>query len=317
MKSMLMFVAFFSASAAWAQYNPPSGGGGSGGPNATASSAGAVTSLAVDLTSLGLTSTTGLVVQCWTGTTTLTPVSVTSLTALSNTSVTANFSSTANVVCKVNATGTGPAGATGSAGPKGDKGDTGAVGAKGDTGATGAAGATGATGPAGSLGTDGTTAGYLDILTGSAPSSPSSGYDRIYLDTANGFGCLKSDGSSCIAAVVIPTQYKVWTCETGLGDGLNAITAGTYLQRFCYNTTGVTVTLTGLKCFTDNAGASTMNGSGVTLGALLTGAMTCSSTIATGTQSANVALTNGDAINFTFVADGTSKQTTWLVTGTY
>ncbi len=110
---------------------------------------------------------------------------------------------------------------------------------------------------------------------------------------------------------------RQWSCQPGLGDGLNAITAGTYLQSTCKNTTGSTVTLTGLQCFTDNSGTSTMNAAGNTLGALLTGAVTCTSSFAAGTQSANVLLTNGDYIKFTFVADGTSKQSTWVVTGTY
>lgn len=124
-------------------------------------------------------------------------------------------------------------------------------------------------------------------------------------------------GSGTLPAARLPAQYKIWTCETGLGDGLNAVTAGTYLQSFCFNTTGVTVTLTAVKCYTDNAGSSTLNAAGNTLGALLTGAVTCSSTIASGTQSANVALTNGDYVKFTWVADGASKQSTWVVTGTY
>ncbi len=123
--------------------------------------------------------------------------------------------------------------------------------------------------------------------------------------------------TTAYADAVLKTQYKTWSCQPGIGDGLNAITAGTYLQSTCKNTTGVTVTLTGLSCFTDNSGTSTMNAAGNTLGALLTGAVTCTSSFAAGTQSANVALTNGDYIKFTFVADGTSKQSTWVVTGTY
>jgi hypothetical protein len=114
----------------------------------------------------------------------------------------------------------------------------------------------------------------------------------------------------------INTQYTKLRCEPGLGDGLNAITAGTYLQSTCYNDSGVTWTITGIKCFTDNSGTSTLNAAGNTLGALLTGAVTCSSAFAAGTQSANVALTSGDYIKFTFVADGTSKQTTWVVSMT-
>jgi hypothetical protein len=119
------------------------------------------------------------------------------------------------------------------------------------------------------------------------------------------------------AAYTLPSQYKTWSCEPGLGDGLNAITAGTYLQSTCWNKTGATVTLTGVGCFTDNAGSSTLNAAGNTLGALLTGAVTCTSSLASGTQSSNVLLTNGDYIKFTFVADGTSKQTTFVVTGSY
>ena len=122
---------------------------------------------------------------------------------------------------------------------------------------------------------------------------------------------------SQIASADLPSQYKIWTCETGVGDGLNAITAGTYLQSFCKNTTGVSITLTGLQCYIDSGTASTMNAAGNTLGALLTGAVTCSTSFAAGAQSANVTLTNGDYVKFTFVADGTAKQTTWVVTGTY
>jgi hypothetical protein len=130
----------------------------------------------------------------------------------------------------------------------------------------------------------------------------------------------KADGAGCgipAGTYSLPAQYKTWSCQPGLGDGLNAITAGTYLQTECKNTTGVSVTLTGLSCYVDGGTSSTMNASGNTLGALLTGAVTCSTSFAAGTQSANVTLTNGDYIKFTFVADGTAKQTTWVVTGTY
>jgi hypothetical protein len=112
------------------------------------------------------------------------------------------------------------------------------------------------------------------------------------------------------------TGTRQWSCQPGMGDGLNAITAGTYLQSTCKNTTVSTVTIIGVQCFSD-AGTSTMNVSGNTLGALLTGAVTCTSSFAAGTQSANVLLTSNDYLKFTFVADGTAKQTTWVVYGTY
>lgn len=124
--------------------------------------------------------------------------------------------------------------------------------------------------------------------------------------------------ANAVTAAKLATQYSTWGCfSPGLGDGTNAITAATYLQANCYNTTGVTVTLTGIKCFTDNSGSSTLaatNGAGT---ALLTGAVTCTSSFAAGTQGATTTIASGDFIKFTFIADGTSKQGSWVVTGTY
>ena len=126
-------------------------------------------------------------------------------------------------------------------------------------------------------------------------------------------GLLGSTGAPCVTL----TGNRRFYCQPHQGDGLNAIAAGTYLQTRCYNDTGSTVTITGVKCFTDNNGTSTMNVSGHTLGPLLTGAVTCTNAWAAGTQSANVSLTSGDYLQFTFVSDGTSKQTSWDVVGTY
>lgn len=117
-------------------------------------------------------------------------------------------------------------------------------------------------------------------------------------------------------AVTLATQYKKLRCSSGLGDGLNAIPAGTYLQSFCYNDSGVTWTITGIKCLTDNGGTSTLNAANGAGTALLTGAVTCTSSWAAGTQSGTTTIANGDYIKFTFVADGTSLQTSWLVSMT-
>jgi hypothetical protein len=117
-------------------------------------------------------------------------------------------------------------------------------------------------------------------------------------------------------ATDVPTQYKNWSCQPGLGDGLNAIASGTYLQTECLNTTGTTVTITSIKCFSDNNGTSTMDVS-EGASALLTGAVTCSNTFAAGTQSGTIVIGPEASLAFTFVADGTSKQTTWIVSGTY
>ena len=126
--------------------------------------------------------------------------------------------------------------------------------------------------------------------------------------------------AACSAAqlkTVLGAQYQTLSCQPGLGDGLNAITAGTYLESTCWNKTGVTYTITSIQCFTDNAGSSTLDATNGTGTGLLTGAVTCSSTIASGTQSGTTTIANNDFIKFTFVADGTSKQTTWVIAGTY
>jgi hypothetical protein len=118
----------------------------------------------------------------------------------------------------------------------------------------------------------------------------------------------------------LASQYLKLYCSPGLGDGLNAIPAGTYLQFSCVNKSGVTWTITGISCWTDNAGTSTLNAANNAATGLLTGAVTCNNTKsgggATGTQSATTTIANNDAISFTFVADGTTKQTTWTVSFT-
>ena len=131
--------------------------------------------------------------------------------------------------------------------------------------------------------------------------------------TSSAGSCATTVPSASIGATQLAAQYSKLRCEPGLGDGLNAIAAGTYLQTTCYNDSAVTWTITGIKCFTDNSGTSTLaatNGAGT---ALLTGAVTCSTAFAAGTQSATTTIAAGDYIKFTFVADGTSKQTTWVV----
>jgi hypothetical protein len=102
-------------------------------------------------------------------------------------------------------------------------------------------------------------------------------------------------------------------CESGLGDGLNAVPAATYLQSFCYNDSGVTWTITGIKCYTDNSGSSTLNATNGGGTGLLTGPISCSSSFASGSPSATTTIANGDFIKFSFAADGSSKQTTWVV----
>lgn len=115
-----------------------------------------------------------------------------------------------------------------------------------------------------------------------------------------------------VAAVDLSAQYTKLRCEPGLGDGLNAIPAGTYLQSTCYNDSGVTWTITGVKCFSD-AGTPTLNATNGSGTGLLTGAITCTTAFAAGTQSGTTTIASGDFIKFTYVSAGVATQTTWVV----
>lgn len=108
-----------------------------------------------------------------------------------------------------------------------------------------------------------------------------------------------------------------WHCEMRVGDGTNAVAAATYTPAGCRNTTGQTVTITGVWFYTDNNGSSTGN---VTNGAgtgLLTGAITGTNAWASGTQSGTTTLAANDYLKFSIVADGASKQGVIVVAGTY
>jgi hypothetical protein len=123
-----------------------------------------------------------------------------------------------------------------------------------------------------------------------------------------------------LAGTDLPAQYTKLECSPGLGDGLNAMPAGTYLQFNCVNRSGVTWTIVGINCWTDNNGTSTLQAANNAGTNYLTGAVTCNNTKsgggAAGTQSGTTTIPNNDAMSFTFVADGTSKQTTWTVSMT-
>jgi hypothetical protein len=125
---------------------------------------------------------------------------------------------------------------------------------------------------------------------------------------------LYSNGTS---GYVPGTLARPWSCELNWG-GINGtpIAAATYNGQ-CRNNTGKTVTITGVSCYIDAGSSSTLNASAHTLGSLLTGAVTCSTSYANGTQTSNVLLTSGDYITFTAVADGTATLIDGYVKGTY
>ena len=89
-------------------------------------------------------------------------------------------------------------------------------------------------------------------------------------------------------------------------NGGAAITAGTYtLSARCYNTQAGAYTITGVICYS-NAGSSTVNVANDAAGALLTGAITPTSSWVSGTQSATTTIAASHWTNWTVVADGTA-----------
>jgi hypothetical protein len=120
----------------------------------------------------------------------------------------------------------------------------------------------------------------------------------------------KSIASSQVTALPL-------SCQPGIGDGFNAIPVQTYLTTTCKNETGRTWTLTAIRCFSDNSGTSTCNVTNGTGTALLTGAITATSSYANGTQSGTTTIASGDSLKITYVSDGTSKQIGIDVVGTF
>jgi hypothetical protein len=113
-----------------------------------------------------------------------------------------------------------------------------------------------------------------------------------------------------------PNLNPSLSCQPGIGDGLNAMPAATYLQTTCRNLTGQTWTITSISCVADS-GSSTCN---VTNGAgtsLLTGAITGTSTYTAGTQSSTVTIAPGDYLKATFITDGTTRQMGLAIGGFY
>lgn len=139
----------------------------------------------------------------------------------------------------------------------------------------------------------------------------------VKLYTPSGALCTCQNGTvACGQPGGSPVGSRSLSCQPGLGDGLNALTAGTYLQTTCRNETGATWTITAIRCVTDS-GSSTCNATNGSGTGLLSTAVTGTSTYANGTQSGTTTIASGDFLKITFVADGTTKQIGIDVAGTY
>jgi hypothetical protein len=119
--------------------------------------------------------------------------------------------------------------------------------------------------------------------------------------------------------VNVATQAKgvPWSAQPGLGDGVNAIAAGSYTIVEYYNNTGQTINISGIRCRSDNSGTSTLNVKNGAGTSFLTGAVTCSPSSASGTMSGTTTLAAGDVLQFVFTADGASTQVLAVVGGSH
>jgi len=125
--------------------------------------------------------------------------------------------------------------------------------------------------------------------------------------------CLYSSSTNA-ADLNFPVGFSVASgfaapCGVGLWNGGNAIASGTYsLAGRCQNVWSTAATVTSVACYADG-GSSTANvsingGSGV-----LTGAITgVGGTFTSGTLNGTPTISTGGWTNWTFTADGTTKD---------
>jgi len=77
------------------------------------------------------------------------------------------------------------------------------------------------------------------------------------------------------------------------------------------------MTVTNIRCFSDNNGSTTVDVKNAAGTSLLTGAVTCTTSFATGTASGTTTLASADWLKLVVVADGVSKNVHVVVTGSY
>lgn len=121
--------------------------------------------------------------------------------------------------------------------------------------------------------------------------------------------------STCLTAV--PAQYTEWEFKDGLVSSI-ALTSTTWLAFT--NKTAHTLTITGISCYTDNAGTSTLDVKNNAGTSYLSGVITCNNTKsgggAAGSLSGTITIPANDGATFIFTADATSTQVTGFVNGT-
>ena len=166
---------------------------------------------------------------------------------------------------------------------------------------------TGATTVTGAMLPSGVT-GAWGCAEGSTAGTPTAGGDYLRCDSTQHTILMSVNGGA--EAPIVGSNLKIRECDISLGNGLNAIPAGTYPIVGCKNDTGSTLTITAVQCYMNGGSTSTCDATTSAAGtpSILTGAVTGSSSFAAGTQSSTTTLATGKWLNGSLVADGTSTQ---------
>jgi hypothetical protein len=116
--------------------------------------------------------------------------------------------------------------------------------------------------------------------------------------------------------VPAPAAPSLNSCQTGVGLGGDPPLVGTFTKGYCFNDGGTPRVILSIRCYVDNAASgSTLDVTdGQTGVSYLSAPVICSPSWASGTLAQSVTLPDGDWLNFTFIADGATVQTTWVVT---
>jgi hypothetical protein len=126
--------------------------------------------------------------------------------------------------------------------------------------------------------------------------------------------------ANAVTAAKMSSQYSTFTCTDGVTSSAALATSGFAAQLSCANNSGATWTITAISCYSSSADSTVVALKDTSSNNLLSGA-TC--TCGTGTlgssctQSGTTTIANGVGITGLPTPGGTSKNITWIISGTY
>jgi hypothetical protein len=161
--------------------------------------------------------------------------------------------------------------------------------------------------------------GWLDLPVMAAPSAPSAGAARLFINSATGkLDCLASGGADCMPATATAAASN---CELVIGDpgAASPVLATDNAGLFqCLNTSAASYTITAVKCRANSGGATAVNPifTGGASNSILSAPLTCpAGAWGTGTlNGAPAQAVNGSLDLIIAAADGITKQIVVVIT---